>query len=492
MYDTEMPSDVEKIIESVDDLKKKLLCSEARRISRIMDNCIRQVLTMATLPMILPKLSKFTDKDLINELQKHKQICEKLEKKIEDGEQEKPERTGKKGKNNLERDIKNSSRDLLRFLRSCPEAIVALKSVPGVEIGEHELNLVVELKGFHSHMLNKLLTSPCHEKHLPFHKIGPTHLDKILHDLEEMSLEEAEVAAAMKKVNAKIAQKNIEIENLQEVTQLTSFAAENEQLPVNPSLTLQERIDQLKIQVSISKRENTESLAVLNKEDEGVEKIFDDLCQTHYSDVDEPQTDLESIEEDPEKEEEKKLAQDNLQQELLKVLEDEKDLLYNESLRKQAGLKQKINQMENELNKLQKENLDAEIKLQGRNKKLEKVKENMQKTYENENKQRQEELDLEELETQKEEDKLKALQEAYAVLKEEYDQIQERLAEEQRQRELLQTKIKAATFAQAWWRGYCTRKALKEQAEKGKAGGKKGKKGKDKKGKGKGKGKKKK
>uniref|UniRef100_A0A3P8UYA8 Dynein regulatory complex protein 10 n=1 Tax=Cynoglossus semilaevis TaxID=244447 RepID=A0A3P8UYA8_CYNSE len=394
MYDTEMPSDVEKIIESVDDLKKKLLCSEARRISRIMDNCIRQVLTMATLPMILPKLSKFTDKDLINELQKHKQICEKLEKKIEDGEQEKPERTGKKGKNNLERDIKNSSRDLLRFLRSCPEAIVALKSVPGVEIGEHELNLVVELKGFHSHMLNKLLTSPCHEKHLPFHKIGPTHLDKILHDLEEMSLEEAEVAAAMKK--------------------------------------------------------------------------------------------------DPEKEEEKKLAQDNLQQELLKVLEDEKDLLYNESLRKQAGLKQKINQMENELNKLQKENLDAEIKLQGRNKKLEKVKENMQKTYENENKQRQEELDLEELETQKEEDKLKALQEAYAVLKEEYDQIQERLAEEQRQRELLQTKIKAATFAQAWWRGYCTRKALKEQAEKGKAGGKKGKKGKDKKGKGKGKGKKKK
>ena len=75
---------------------------------------------------------------------------------------------------------------------------------------------------------------------------------------------------------------------------------------------------------------------------------------------------------------------------------------------------------------------------------------------------------------------LKKLEKPYAVLEVECNQIQEkrRLAEERRKEEMkeLELKTKAAILAQAWWRGYSTRKALK-----GKTKGKKGKKGKGKK-----------
>uniref|UniRef100_A0A667YUQ7 Dynein regulatory complex protein 10 n=1 Tax=Myripristis murdjan TaxID=586833 RepID=A0A667YUQ7_9TELE len=72
--------------------------------------------------------------------------------------------------------------------------------------------------------------------------------------------------------------------------------------------------------------------------------------------------------------------------------------------------------------------------------------------------------------------------EAERVLREvEYNQIQEErwLAEERRKEEQrnLELKTRAAILAQAWWRGYCVRKAMKS---KGKS--KKGKKGKGKKG----------
>lgn len=79
-----------------------------------------------------------------------------------------------------------------------------------------------------------------------------------------------------------------------------------------------------------------------------------------------------------------------------------------------------------------------------------------------------------------EEEELKKLEESFSVLEVESNQILEkrRLAEEKRSMEMieLELKTKAAIFAQAWWRGYSTRKALKN---KGKS--KKGKKGKGKK-----------
>lgn len=92
-------------------------------------------------------------------------------------------------------------------------------------------------------------------------------------------------------------------------------------------------------------------------------------------------------------------------------------------------------------------------------------------------------MELEEIEKAYEEEKeeLRRLEKAYAVLEVEYNQIQEerRLAEERRKEEQrnLELKTRAAILAQAWWRGYCVRKAMK-----GKGKSKKGKKGKGKKG----------
>ncbi len=80
----------------------------------------------------------------------------------------------------------------------------------------------------------------------------------------------------------------------------------------------------------------------------------------------------------------------------------------------------------------------------------------------------------------REEGELRKLEKPFSILEVECNQIQERrrLAEEKRQEEMrvLELKTKAAIFAQAWWRGYTVRKALKN---KGKS--KKGKKGKGKK-----------
>ena len=78
---------------------------------------------------------------------------------------------------------------------------------------------------------------------------------------------------------------------------------------------------------------------------------------------------------------------------------------------------------------------------------------------------------------------MRKLEEPYSILEIEYNEIQEkhRLAEKKKQEEKkeLVLKTKAAIFAQSWWRGYSTRKDLKNKAKK------KGKKGKGKKGKGK-------
>ncbi len=75
---------------------------------------------------------------------------------------------------------------------------------------------------------------------------------------------------------------------------------------------------------------------------------------------------------------------------------------------------------------------------------------------------------------------MRELENPFSLLEVECNQIQERRQreEEKRQEEMrkLELKTKAAIFVQAWWRGYCTRKALKN---KGKS--KKGKKGKGKK-----------
>ena len=94
----------------------------------------------------------------------------------------------------------------------------------------------------------------------------------------------------------------------------------------------------------------------------------------------------------------------------------------------------------------------------------------------------QADLELNEIECEREEEELRKQKEPFSLLEADYDQIQERrrLAEEKRQEELkeLELRTKAAICVQAWWRGYSTRKALKnkgknKKAKKGKGKGKK-------------------
>ncbi len=81
---------------------------------------------------------------------------------------------------------------------------------------------------------------------------------------------------------------------------------------------------------------------------------------------------------------------------------------------------------------------------------------------------------------EREEEELRKLEKPFSVLEVECNQVQERrqLAEEKREKEMreLELKTKAAIFAQAWWRGYSVRKALKNKSKSKKAKKGKGKK----------------
>lgn len=78
------------------------------------------------------------------------------------------------------------------------------------------------------------------------------------------------------------------------------------------------------------------------------------------------------------------------------------------------------------------------------------------------------------------EEELRKMENPFLVLEQEYHHILEkrRLAEEKRKQEMreLELKTRAAIFAQAWWRGYSTRKALRNKGKSKKAKKGKGKK----------------
>lgn len=77
-------------------------------------------------------------------------------------------------------------------------------------------------------------------------------------------------------------------------------------------------------------------------------------------------------------------------------------------------------------------------------------------------------------------EELKEAEMHISALEAEYSHVQERrrLAEEKREEELreLELKTRAAILAQAWWRGYSIRKALKNKGKSKKAKKGKGKK----------------
>lgn len=87
---------------------------------------------------------------------------------------------------------------------------------------------------------------------------------------------------------------------------------------------------------------------------------------------------------------------------------------------------------------------------------------------------------MNEIEYERELEELRQLEIPFSVLEVEFKQIQEKhfLEEKKRKEEMreLELKTKAAVYAQAWWRGYSTRKALKNKGKNKKATKGKGKK----------------
>lgn len=181
--------------------QKKLLSPEAQRIAGILRNCISNAEIAAIMPAVLRlnSVSSVVDKELSRKLQEHQMLEERLET-LEDLKQESDgEQQGRKSAQ-LEKEIKNSFRNLLRLLRARPDTISAWKAELGMEVGTSEKALIRELNKFHSHILEKLLTSQDKESQLAPSKQVSSSSDR---DVEHIvSLQD--FPADMKEVDSKV------------------------------------------------------------------------------------------------------------------------------------------------------------------------------------------------------------------------------------------------------------------------------------------------
>ncbi|KAI3372881.1 hypothetical protein L3Q82_023335 [Scortum barcoo] len=376
--------------------QRKVLSREAQHISIILENCIRQAEIAVSLPAVLRlnRESGVADEELSRALREHQGLDERLEtleglKQEADGEEEgEAGEARKRTRAQLEMDIKKSVRDLFRLVRVHPDIINDLRAELVSEVGESEHELIRVLEKFHSHMVEMLLTSPDEELQLRLQKEASLCTYQ---DLEDIGALEEKAATTMKKIDADIAEKNEEIEQLK-----NSLQGDN----VDTDMLL----------------------------------LADMQCQS-----------------------------------VIKTSE-----------MKQSSVQQNIDQLSVQLNNLMLENRQAERALQEKNEKVENEIEYLIQHFDDEMGEKQANLELNEMEYKREEDELRRLEKPFSVLELECNQIQEkrRLAEEKRQKEMkeLELKTKAAIFAQAWWRGYSVRKALKNKSKSKKTKKGKGKK----------------
>uniref|UniRef100_A0A3Q1EXC4 Dynein regulatory complex protein 10 n=1 Tax=Acanthochromis polyacanthus TaxID=80966 RepID=A0A3Q1EXC4_9TELE len=357
----------------------------AECISNVLENCISQAEITATLSAVLQSscVSGVADQELCNALQEHQLLEERLEKLEDlesDGKQEgEAVKERKQARAQLERNIKNSFRYVLRLCKANPDAVSGLRAELGIEIVDSEDILIRELKVFHSHMVRKLWTSLDEE----LQPGGKTQ------NLEETILLEEKIAEKIKETDAQISYNENEIEIMQQ---------KNKALEEEMSLPTEKQ------------------------------------CQ--------PQIKTTSP--------------------------------------KQTSLQEEIDQLKIQLNNLMFENRQAEGILQEKNEKLEMEIEYLIRNFDEKITETQANLEVNETSYGKEEEDLRKLEEVFSVLEVESNQILERRrqAEEKRLKEMkeLELKTKAVIFAQAWWRGYSTRKAIKNKGKGKKAKKSKGKK----------------
>ncbi|XP_069565560.1 dynein regulatory complex protein 10 [Brachyistius frenatus] len=372
--------------------QKKPLSPEAQCIVRVLENCISQLEIAATLPAILcfNGVSGVEDKTLSKALKEHQISVEKLDQ-LEGAQsnREHEEEAGEARKRSralLEKAIKNSFRDVLRFFRTHPDAIFGLTAELSMKVEESEYIVIRELKMFHSHIIEMLQASLKEEQQLVLNKQVPSPLIQTLKDIIS---EEEEIAAAMKQTDVKISQIDVTIKTLQ-----SALEAVNKQLNDETPL----------VQKQPTKTTNV----------------------------------------------------------------------------KEASIQQEIDRLNIQLNNLMLENNQAEKIPQEKNTKVEMEMEYLLQNIDDEIEENQASLDLNERGYEKEDEDMKNLEKPYSALEEDYNQVMKRrqLAEEKRRAQMkeLELKTKAAIIAQAWWRGFKTRKALKSKGKR-----KKGKKGKSKK-----------
>ncbi|XP_072312484.1 dynein regulatory complex protein 10 [Eucyclogobius newberryi] len=144
----------------------------------------------------------------------------------------------------------------------------------------------------------------------------------------------------------------------------------------------------------------------------------------------------------------------------------------------QTGLQQKLDQLTAQLNKLFLEDREKERDIQEGTDVVEGEIEYVIEGFDEKMEEMQADLEAREGELQRNEEELKSLQEVFTALEGEYNEVvAKRLQAEERmieEREIKKLQTKAAVIVQAWWRGFCVRKAMKNKAKK------KGKKGKGK------------
>ncbi|XP_034396769.1 dynein regulatory complex protein 10 [Cyclopterus lumpus] len=297
--------------------KPLLLSHEAQCISNVLKNCIRQVEIAATLPAVLQLnsvSSVVVNKELSRAIKEHQLLDGRMKtldglKQMSDGEQE-----GEVGKARaqLEKDIKNSVRDLLRAARGHADVMCALRAELGMQVGESESMLIKGLEKFHSQVVEKLLTSPDDElQHVLYKRVYSIHS----HNLEKIATEGVAVATDMMEIDAQISQGNDTIKQLQrslignrQEPDVPHLAEKLSQSHVKSSkirqTSIQQEIAQLNSQLNSLILKNREVEREIQEKNEKVKTEIEDLLQTFDNEMEEMQSNLELKVVDYEREEE--------------------------------------------------------------------------------------------------------------------------------------------------------------------------------------------
>ncbi|XP_017269365.1 dynein regulatory complex protein 10 [Kryptolebias marmoratus] len=297
------------------------LSPEAERISRVLENCIRQVEIVAFLPSVLQfdSESGVLDQDLSRVLRAHQDSEERLEK-LEGLKQRREAKEEKRKRVQLKENVKNSVRDVLRFFRNHPDVLLGLRVELNVEVGESESMLIRTLQMFHSHVVENLLPGL---DEFPREVLQNQPSSSFVQSLGCMMSQEENVNETLKQLEEKLEQlekeilkKGSEIESFQrylnrpaeqkqERQPLREHQDELNMMASSSKLTsLHQEVDQLNAQLNSLMLANRQAQRILLEKNENLEMEIESLFQTFDKDIEKIQTELEVVENKYENEQE--------------------------------------------------------------------------------------------------------------------------------------------------------------------------------------------